>query len=1106
MLKYNEIVEKLTIKQKISLLTDIRSLSNPAMNEAGVPYVSVASVEKLLAKAFCGLSPSRLANSWNAELIRSASREAVEKHEATGASLIVTPAAKPGLSVYQTALSEDPYLSGKLACAYADGVGLAGGACCLDGFYLTGADTEQLDIEPDMAAIGEMVVKSYMIAAGNKGYKGVISVDTALSGAYKDVNESLMTSNSVINMLNGKARLCVPRDDNATLTAILDGKIVLRGGASALESACENYRYILNAIENEVVTAEDLDEALEDGSAVSDEMLNRAVCRVLEFAESISESEHRANDVKDSVKKSAIAESCVLLKNENRLLPIKAKSGIAVFGDASTDADFVQALCEKTGLKAHVKLVDNENESKLQKQDIEEIRELAKASDYVLVFLGTTHEMGKQAVSNRELTLPAKQVELLHALGEHRKKLVGIVDCDYSVDMSFATYLPAVLMASTGDNDCAEVLADILMGRECPSGRLASTLYENASEHFARLKKCKDLGKNKVGQFWGYRHYDISELDIKFPFGHGLSYTTFEYSNLRTSPQKIAVTVKNKGKTAGAEVVQVYIGKTDSSRVRPLKQLCGFEKVFLKPGESREVQIDISDFAFYDPNRDKWIRENGAHMVYVGSSVKDVRVSGTVLINGETYEKCSEKSSDYLQAHTNIITDEYLTEVRLTKPAKQWKLKLFAIIAAALAVLSFAAANPNTLTYVSGGVMLITAVVLLIIDGVRRNKIRRNLEAEKRMGKQKYLDAAEQKEFDSIEELFVEEFDVVSEEQEASVEEQAYVDDTARYIDLGYSLSDAASDLERFMRERGMAFTAMDTMQLISAMAASRLIIADVEGVDKEHFYGSLAEYFGCPLCVETFRSEHADTHLMFSKNEDGAYEKTGLVKLIENAKENKNTVHIAVLRGVGAEALLEAFMPYLKYFSNPIRENRVIVKEPTAHFVLPSNLWFIAELSADEQLRAADPSILKVASALELRVAECDKADEASEHRGIGYYQIDHLVQQQKGRFYMSEELWKKIDSLEAYMASYVPYRIGNKQWLQMEKYLSILTLAETDIFAALDRAMCANLLPEITALLKDKVKSGDKDLLEAIEQFFGEDKLPLCAKMAKGQPTSKT
>ena len=332
------------------------------------------------------------------------------------------------------------------------------------------------------------------------------------------------------------------------------------------------------------------------------------------------------------------------------------------------------------------------------------------------------------------------------------------------------------------------------------------------------------------------------------------------------------------------------------------------------------------------------------------------------------------------------------------------------------------------------------------------------------------------------------------------------MDDTARYIDLGYSLSDAAGDLERFMRDRGMAFTAMDTMQLISAMAASRLVIADLEGVDKERFYGSLAEYFGCPVCVETFRSEHADTHLMFSKNEDGAYEKTGLVKLIESAKENANTVHVAVFRGVGAEALLEAFMPYLKYFSNPIRENRVVVKEPTAHFVLPSNLWFIAELPADEQLRTADPAILKVASALELRIAECDAAEQTSEHRGIGYYQIDHLIQKQKGRFYMSEELWKKIDLLEAYTASYAPYRIGNKQWLQMEKYLAILTVAEADIFAALDRAMCANLLPEITSLLKDKVKSGDKDLLEAIEQFFGEDKLPLCTKMAKGQPTSKT
>ena len=1104
MLNHNEVIEKLTIKQKISLLTDIRSLSNPAINEAGVPCVSIMSLEKLLSDAFEGLSSSRLANSWDADLIESVTCEAIARAETEGAKFLTTPAAKPKLNVYQTALSEDPFLSGAMSAAYVSGVRKAGAECMLDGFYITSTDIEQLDVAPDMYALGEMLIKPYIVSSKDNGYKGVISTDVALPGRYKNINEKLMTSNSAVNMFNGKVRLCAPRDDNATLAAILDGKIVLHGGAAALESAYEKYRYMLDAIKKEIVSAEDLDDALQDGSAVSDEMVDRAVSRVLDFAHEISDNAANASINEKNIKKEALSAACVLLKNQKEILPLKAQNRVAVIGNIAGAEDFAETVCKKAGVQLIGKANGYEQDALIRGGDIEKAKELAKAADRVIVLLGVTKEQGRRALGQRMLSLPANQVELLHELREYREKTVGIVDCDYAVDMSFSSYLSAVLLASVCGVDAAEALADILVGRECPSGKLASTLYENTADHFARLRQCKNLGKNKVGQFLGYRHYDTSELDIEFPFGHGLSYTCFEYSNLRANAKEVSFLVKNTGKMGGAEIAQVYIGKPESSRIRAKKQLCGFVKVFLKPGELKEVRVDVSGFSFYNAEVDRWICESGKYNVYVGASAKDIRLNGSFTVKGEACAACKEQKSDYLQAYTNIIKDEYLVEPRVARPKKRWRLKLIAALLSVAAVVAVIAAGLNEITCILGGALILTGVVLLIVDGRRKKKIIQKQEAEARMGKDKYLEAAEQKEFDSIEELFVEEFDAVNTSQEADEQDQAYVDDTARYIDLNYKLPAAAADLEAFMRDRGISLSSLETMQFISAMAASRLVIADISGADRDKFYGTLAEYFGCPACIETFREEYVGTHLMFRVDENGLYEKTDLVKLIESAKENKNTMHLAVFRGVSTHDLFDLFIPYLKYFSNPLRENRIIVKNPTANFVLPENMWFIAELAEGESITLAQSGIVKAAAVTQVRAQECEPSEQVNAHVGIGYYQFDHFIQQHKGRFYMSEELWKKVDALEAYTATYVPYRIGNKQWLQMEKYLAILTVAETDIFTALDRALCVNLLPEIMSLLKDKVKSGDKSLLEAIEQIFGEDKLPLCTKAVRNQGVS--
>lgn len=1155
MLNHNEVIEKLTNKQKFALLTDMQSWTGPEMLRAGVPQVSLLTLESLMPDGYEGLTPSRLANSWDTDLIQRVARKTVTDADALlpGAKLMLTPAAKPVLHVYRPGLSEDPHLSGTLAAAFADGAHKAGSGRCPDGFYLTDSDVEQLDTEPDMTAIGELVLKPYMIAVQGKGCESILTDLSPLKGRYRNVNADLAATKNATEICDGAVRLCRPRTDAETLAAILDGKVVIKGGSSALESAYEKYRYIVKAIEDEIVTVEDLDEAMADGSAISDEMLNRAVARVLDFAHALSviPKQETENTEITALRKTALTASAVLLKNDKELLPIKPKHRVAIIGRPAASPELVEAACTKAGLKVIGRMDGYDPTAATGGVDTEGVCALAKKADRVLVFLGCSAEESLRAVQNREMTIPAVQAELLHALGEYRSKTVTVLDCAHAVDMSFATDTAALLLMSVGGEDGAEALADLLTGKACPSGKLASTLYENPSEHFARLKQCKNAEKNKVGLFVGYRHYDSADIAVSFPFGHGLSYTTFKYSNLKIGNGQLSFTVKNTGSVAGAEIAQIYLGKAESARLRPRKELFSFTKLFLRAGEQCRVTVDLSLVAFYNAETDAWVREAGEYTVYVGSSVKDIRLTKTFPMEGEAYTPCEAKASDYLQTHSNILSDGYVADVKKPRrPRKHWVLKtvgvLLSVLAVVLAIYGFIASGillqmiPDTLPSVLSEVIisfvstlatdvvpdvvpeaiaanlgmyclmgaaacLVLAILLFILNAIRKLTDRKKLkiaeETERRNAE--LLEAAEEKSFNAIEELFAEEFDTAAEAVETVAKETAYVDDTAHYIDLNYTLPDAARDLEQFMQARGMEFSTTGAMQLISALAASRLTAVDVMGVDRESFYRALAEYLGSPLCIETACEESAATHLMYRKAAEGGYVQTALADLTESAKANPNTIHLAVLRGVRAEALPELFMPYVKYFSNPLRENRIIVKEPVATFTLPENLWFMVEPAEGESLASAQASILRSVAYVQLSLSDCEPTDPITSS-GLGYYQFDHFIQQRKGRFVMDEDLWKKIDELEAFVASHAAFHIGNKQWLQLEKYLAVLSVAETEPYAALDRALYVNLLPVITSLLQGKIPTGEKDLAEALEQIFGEEKLPLCTKAVRSVTAS--
>ena len=405
--------------------------------------------------------------------------------------------------------------------------------------------------------------------------------------------------------------------------------------------------------------------------------------------------------------------------------------------------------------------------------------------------------------------------------------------------------------------------------------------------------------------------------------------------------KEVAFTVKNVGAKACAEVAQVYIGKPASARIRPTKELCGYAKILLQPGEARDVRGEIARISFYDAQADRGVTEGGEYTVYVGASVQDIRLRQRLSIKGVTYPPTKERISDYLQTRSNILADNYVVELKKPPAARGRKLILPTAFLSALTVTfpvlghalasslsgqsASGAASSAFLTvgYICGGLSLAGAITLLTVHQRRKKKSNKNQEAEADMAKAKHLEDAVEKEFHSIEELFVEEFDSVADISEAVVEEKVSADDTSRYIDLNYTLSDVTEDLARFMEAGGIRLSPSEAAHLVASMGASRLAVINTKGENTKEFCRLLSQYFGSPACVDRVRKEYLDTHLMFRKNKDGSFEKTELVRLIEDAKENPNTIHLAVLRNARAAELADLFMPYTKYISNPLRQNR---------------------------------------------------------------------------------------------------------------------------------------------------------------------------------------
>ena len=414
-----------------------------------------------------------------------------------------------------------------------------------------------------------------------------------------------------------------------------------------------NDKQIVDAVNNGTLDIKVLDTAVE-----------RILNIVLKYTEN-KQPETKIDFEADHEEARKIAdESMVLLKNDG-ILPLKRSQKLAFIGKFAETPRFqgggsshvnsykvTSALEAAKGLDVTYALGYDTNTTESDEALLEEAQEAAKNADVAVVFVGITDAMESEGMDRRTLSMPKNHEALVKAVSEVQKNTVVVVMCGGCITMPWIDDVRGVLYAYLGGEAVGTATLDLLFGDVNPSGKLAETFPRRLEDNPSYLYFFGDE-QNKTeyreGVFVGYRYYDKKNMDVLFPFGYGLSYTTFEYSNLTldksemndTDTLTVSVNVRNTGKVKGKEVVQLYVAKPESRTIRPVKELRGFEKIELEPGEEKTVTFTLAKraFAYYRTDISDWYVESGDYTIMAAKSSRDIACTATVNVTSTTQIK-----------------------------------------------------------------------------------------------------------------------------------------------------------------------------------------------------------------------------------------------------------------------------------------------------------------------------------------------------------------------------------------------------------------------------------------------------------------------------------
>jgi beta-glucosidase len=624
---------------------------------------------------------------WDPDMVGEVARTIADEAKALGRDMMLGP----GVNIVRTPFAgrnfemygEDPYLSSRLVVAYIKAMQGEGIMATVKHFAANNQEFERdtIDVQIDERALHEIYLPAFRAAVKEAGVWAVMSAYNRVNGQWCAENPYLL--NDVLKKQWGFKGLVVS-DWNGThsTAATANAGLDLEMPSAESRRRVEEARARANAGPDpnphnggggfaELPKLLPLMKSGEVSTAVIDDKVRRQLRAI--FANGLFDHPKPGGGTVDTPEQRAVARKAaaagmVLLKNSGGLLPLRASQlhSLAVIGpnanvartggggSSSVRSTYsvspLEGIRERTGPAIQVVYalgcpMPGENADagtpEARARLIQEAAQVAAKSDLALVFAGNSAAVEIEGRDRESIALPAGQDELIQAVVKANKNTIVVLNVGAPVLMSsWIGQVPAVLNAWFPGQEAGHAIADVLFGDVNPSGKLPVTFPARAedSPSYGHYPGTNGTVEYAEGIYVGYRYFDKKNIEPLFPFGHGLSYSTFQYSGLQLpkiavsgKPILVSMKVRNSGSYAGAEVVQLYVRDIQANVERPVTELKGFQRVMLKPGETRTVafSLDKSALAYYDAARKEWVTKPGAFEILMGSSSRDLRLRGT---------------------------------------------------------------------------------------------------------------------------------------------------------------------------------------------------------------------------------------------------------------------------------------------------------------------------------------------------------------------------------------------------------------------------------------------------------------------------------------------
>ena len=658
-MKNAEIIAKLNLEQKCALLSGAGTFTTRGCPKAGVPSITLSDgpngVRKQAGAAdHLGLNPSvpatcfptaaTVACSWDPALGEEIGRAMGEEAAAQEVAVLLGP----GLNTKRSPLcgrnfeyfSEDPYLSGKMAAAYVRGIQSEGIAACPKHFAVNSQELRRMasDSVLDERTLRELYLTGFEIVVKEAAPKTIMSSYNLVNGTYANENAHLLQdilrrdwgfSGAVVTDWGGSNDHALGVKNGSTL------EMPAPGGDAVRE--------LLAAVQSGKITEADVDARL-------DELLTL----VLDTSAAVQKHSRSFDaDAHHALARRAAAESAVLLKNDGGILPLAAGARVAVIGDFaetpryqgagssavnSIKVDTLLDCLAQSGLQCAGFAAGFDRQGRPDADKKAQAVALAQKADTVLLCLGLDEIKESEGLDRVDMKLADNQIELLQAVEQANPNTVVVLNAGASLETPWLAHCRALVYGALGGQAGAGAMVDVLTGKVNPGGKLAET-WANAYEETPARDNFAGAGRTvqyREGLYVGYRYYQTAGVPVAFPFGYGLSYTSFAYSDLKVTADSVSLTVTNTGARDGAEIVQVYIAKPGAEIFRPAQELKAFARVPLAAGESRTVTLPLDDkaFRYWNTRTDCWEVEGGRYEVRVGASSADIRLTANVDIRG----------------------------------------------------------------------------------------------------------------------------------------------------------------------------------------------------------------------------------------------------------------------------------------------------------------------------------------------------------------------------------------------------------------------------------------------------------------------------------------